>query len=163
MEERQGRLLLAIVLSLGVWMGVNYFLFPPTPPKKNPVAVNADVAKDAKTADSKDAKEVKVPEKKENSVLTKPTEIKPIDEKEIKKFYIVTTSFLAQFSSLGGRIERFYVKNYPDLEGNEVMIIKNESDLVDFNGEKYKAIEITRERGFDFNPTGAKEEIAAPL
>ena len=29
MEERQGRLLLAIVLSLGVWMGVNYFLFPP--------------------------------------------------------------------------------------------------------------------------------------
>ena len=147
MEERQGRLLLAIVLSLGVWMGVNYFLFPPTPPKKTPVADKTDVAKDTKTADvSKDTKEVKTPtpDKKENSVLTKPTEIKPIDEKEIKKFYIVTTSFLAQFSSLGGRIERFYVKNYPDLEGNEVMIIKNESDLVDFNGEKYKAIEITR-------------------
>jgi len=163
MEERQGRLLLAIVLSLGVWMGVNYFLFPPTPPKKTPpVADNADVAKDAKTADVKEVK-IPTPDKKENSVLTKPTEIKQIDEKDIKKFYIVTSSFLAQFSSLGGRIERFYVKNYPDLEGNEVMIIKNESDLVDFNGEKYKAIEITRERGFDFNPTGAKEEIAAPL
>ena len=52
MEERQGRLLLAIVLSLGVWMGVNYFLFPPQPPKKPPVANNA---KDAKTAERLEA------------------------------------------------------------------------------------------------------------
>ncbi|HRG48106.1 MAG TPA: YidC/Oxa1 family membrane protein insertase, partial [Leptospiraceae bacterium] len=163
MEERQGRLLLAIVLSLGVWMGVNYFLFPPTPPKKTPITNQVKDAKDAKTVDvAKDAKEVKI-DKKENAVLTKPTDIKVIDPKDVKKFYIVTSSFLAEFSSLGGRIERFYVKNYPDLEGSEVMIIKSESDLVDFNGEKYKAIEITRDRGFDFNPTGAKEEISAPI
>jgi YidC/Oxa1 family membrane protein insertase len=163
MEERQGRLLLAIVLSLGVWMGVNYFIFPPTPPKKTPITNQVKDAKDAKTVDvAKDAKEVKI-DKKENAVLTKPTEIKTIDPKDVKKFYIVTSSFLAEFSSLGGRIERFYVKNYPDLEGSEVMIIKSESDLVDFNGEKYKAIEITRDRGFDFSITGAKEEISAPI
>ena len=75
MEERQGRLLLAIVLSLGVWMGVNYFIFPPTPPKKTPITNQVKDAKDAKTVDvAKDAKEVKI-DKKENAVLTKPTEI----------------------------------------------------------------------------------------
>lgn len=162
MEERQGRLLLAIVLSLGVWMGVNYFLFPPQPPKKPPIANNA---KDAKTADvakeAKDSKETKVPEK--NPTTLKPVEVKEIDPKDIKKFYIVTSSFLAEFSSLGGRIERFYVKNYPDLEGNEVKIIKNENEFVTFNGEKYNGIEITRERGFDFSLTNAKEELSAPL
>ena len=164
MEERQGRLLLAIVLSLGVWMGVNYFLFPPPPPKKTPIANQVKDAKDAKTVDvAKDSKDAKLPEKKENSVLTKPLEIKTIDPKDIKKFYIVTSSFLAEFSSLGGRIERFYVKNYPDLEGSEVMIIKSENELVEFGGEKYKAIEITRDRGFDFSLTGAKEELSAPL
>ena len=141
-------------------MGVNYFIFPPTPPKKTPITNQVKDAKDAKTVEvAKDAKEVKI-DKKENAVLTKPTEIKTIDPKDVKKFYIVTSSFLAEFSSLGGRIERFYVKNYPDLEGSEVMIIKSESDLVDFNGEKYKAIEITRDRGFDFSITGAKEEIS---
>jgi YidC/Oxa1 family membrane protein insertase len=173
MEERQGRLLLAIVLSLGVWMGVNYFIFPPAPPKKTPITNQVKDAKDAKTVDiAKDSKEVKTPEKKENPVdkktqfnfsLLQSDDLKPVDEKDIKKFYIVTSSFLAQFSSLGGRIERFYVKNYPDLEGSEVMIIKSENELIDFNGEKYKAIEITRERGFDFNLAYSKEEISSPI
>ena len=85
MEERQGRLLLAIVLSLGVWMGVNYFLFPPTPPKKTPITNQVKDAKDAKTVDvAKDSKEAKTPDKKENQLLTKPTEIKTIDPKDVK-------------------------------------------------------------------------------
>lgn len=31
--NRQGRLFLALFLSLAVWMGINYFFFPPQPPK----------------------------------------------------------------------------------------------------------------------------------
>ena len=42
-------------------MGVNYFIFPPTPPKKTPITNQVKDAKDAKTVDvAKDAKEVKI-------------------------------------------------------------------------------------------------------
>ncbi len=35
MEDRQTRLFLALILSMGIWMGVNYFFFPNTSTKKN--------------------------------------------------------------------------------------------------------------------------------
>ncbi|EMO29667.1 hypothetical protein LEP1GSC170_5310 [Leptospira interrogans serovar Bataviae str. HAI135] len=36
MEDRQSRLFLALILSMGIWMGVNYFFFPNTSTKKIP-------------------------------------------------------------------------------------------------------------------------------
>lgn len=33
MEDRQSRLFLALILSMGIWMGVNYFFFPSAPNK----------------------------------------------------------------------------------------------------------------------------------
>lgn len=35
--NRQGRLFLALFLSLAVWMGINYIFFPPQPPKPKAV------------------------------------------------------------------------------------------------------------------------------
>lgn len=162
MEDRQQRLLLAIVLSLGLWMGVNYFILPP-PAKKNP-AKTAEQSKEVK--DAKDAKTVK------NE--TKPAELKPletpkgptikiVDPAEVKRYYITGNSFLVQFTSLGGRIEKFYVKNYLDREGSEVKIVKSEDEAIEFDGKKHKAIEVSRERGFDFNISGTKEEAPASI
>ncbi|EMG22744.1 hypothetical protein LEP1GSC029_2348 [Leptospira interrogans str. 2002000626] len=34
MEDRQTRLFLALILSMGIWMGVNYFSFLTHPQKK---------------------------------------------------------------------------------------------------------------------------------
>ena len=154
MEERQSRLLLTFVLSFGLWFIISYYLNPPQPPKKNPVEVAKDVTKTVKDTPAKDVKTLPV---------TPLKEIKIVDSKDIKKFTIVTSSFLVELSSLGGRIEKFYVKNYNDLDGKEVKIIKTENEFVTFKGEKYKAIEISREKGFDFNFVNNKEEVASSL
>ncbi len=164
MEDRQQRLLLSVILSLGIWFVVQYFVFPPAVTKKNPVK---DVAKDSlEVKENKTAKEVKTSEVAKDTVKT--VEFKSIDQKDIQKFYIETSSYLVQFSSVGGRIEKFYIKNYPDLEGNEVRIIKNENEFISFsNGEfgngKFKAIEISREKGFDFAITDNKNELSSSL
>jgi YidC/Oxa1 family membrane protein insertase len=98
MEDRQQRLLLSVILSLGIWFVAQYFLFPPSPPKKNPVK---EVAKE--TVDSKEAKDSKVAKE-----VPKKVELKAINQQDIKKFYIETSSYLVQFSSLGGRIQKLF-------------------------------------------------------
>ena len=127
MEDRQSRLFLAVLLSLGAWMAVNYFFFPTPPPKK------PDVKKETTTPEKKDSiVKVDTVSKKDGAASKEASgnnQIKTIstpaiNPSEIKRNYLVASSFLVQFSSLGGRIEKFYVRNYKDLSGAEVKIIK---------------------------------------
>ncbi|MCE9501432.1 MAG: membrane protein insertase YidC [Leptospira sp.] len=150
MEDKQSRLFLAVLLSLGAWMAVNYYFFPTPPPKKQ------EVKKEAIAPEKKES-----PEKKNavGDIPAKPFIVPAVNASEIKKNYIATSSFLIQFSSLGGRIEKFYIRNYKDLTGAEVKILKTADAEIEFNGQKYKAIEISRSRGFNFNPSFKKEEI----
>ncbi|EMM72995.1 hypothetical protein LEP1GSC043_1257 [Leptospira weilii str. Ecochallenge] len=61
MEDRQSRLFLALILSMGIWMGVNYFFFPSTP-KKNSETKEANVDKPSnKKQDQIQTKEKKNP------------------------------------------------------------------------------------------------------
>lgn len=55
MEDRQSRLFLALILSMGIWMGVNYFFFPSTPKK---------------TSETKEANVDKPSDKKQNQIHT---------------------------------------------------------------------------------------------
>lgn len=160
MEERQSRIFLAFLLSMGIWLAINYFVFPPPPPKKTTKPESSgSIEKQSKpTTDEKQT--VKIEEKKtKQKANKKKSKPKVVDKTEIEKFQIITDSFLVDFSSLGGRIERFYVRNYKDLDGNEVSIVKKDSDKIEFHGKRYKAIEITRKQGFDFNFAFDKEEV----
>jgi YidC/Oxa1 family membrane protein insertase len=153
MEDRQGRLFLALFLSLAIWMGINMVFFP-NQDKAKPSASNTE------TTSEKSIELKQTP----NATLvapTKPTrEIIPVVQpKDIKTSNIITNSFLVRFSNLGGRIEEFYIKNYADNDGNEVQIIKNEKDHIDFADQKFPAIEISRGQGFDFNISDYAENV----
>ncbi len=163
MEDRQSKLLLAIILGFGIWMTINYVFFPPpkeTPKKKDPVAKEisnpAEVKPENKEIPAKQTKETVAKDEK------KPAKEKleaPAKKVEIKDYKIITSSFLTELSSEGGRIKKFYVKNYKDMDGKDVIIAKGENDTVQFEGQTFKAIEVSREKGFDFNIIESQEEI----
>lgn len=146
MEERNSRLLLAIFLSFSIWMVINFIFFPP---QKN-VKSTKPVEKLEQT-NSQPLKEDTQKVKSEEPVIQ--TNLKKSLRKdiEIKNFYIRTSPFLVELTNKGGRIEKYFIKNYKDLDGKEVKIAKDPSFEVLFNNEKYLAIEITRGQGFDFN------------
>ncbi|MDX1957059.1 MAG: membrane protein insertase YidC [Leptospiraceae bacterium] len=155
MEDKQSRIFLALMLSLGIWFVINYFFFPQEIKKTKPLATDTKEIKETK--ENKETKPTpEVPKDKTTNVPPKP-EIKAID---VKKEFIVTSSFLVEFSSLGGRIQKFYVKNHLNPDGSETLVAKTESDTVEFNGQKYRAIEVSREQGFDFNLISSENEIA---
>ncbi|MBE7412106.1 MAG: membrane protein insertase YidC [Leptospiraceae bacterium] len=154
MEDRQSRLFLAVLLSLGVWMALNYFLFPTLPPPPKTAEKKETLSETVKPKDIEKPKEKETLKKVDLSPIS-------INKSEIKQFYLATSSFLVQFSSLGGRIEKFYIRNYKDLNNEEVRIIKSDKEMIEFQGNQYKAIEISRGKGFDFNPSFTKDEIAS--
>ena len=153
MEDRQQRIFLAILMSLGIWMAFNYFFFPPVEKKivQKPQSPQTQDEVQSKPDEIKIVNDAKI-EPIKNST---PNQINPQD---IKKYYIKTDSFLVELSSLGGKIEKFYVKNYKHKDGSDVLITKDESTLVEFNGEKINAVEISRFQGFEFNQISSPED-----
>ena len=152
MENRQQRLFLAILLSMGVWMAITFIFFPPKPPQKKPtkkVEQQAETPKDAP-----DSKPTETAEKDKKPVNLPPVKIVPPEE--IETIHIKTDPYLVKLSSKGGRIEKYYIKNYKNMDGTEVLIAKDENMSVQWEKETYKAVEISRDLGFDFNPS---EEI----
>jgi len=122
MENRQQRIFLAILMSLGLWMLFNYYFFPPK--TKPPVKTEANQVQ---------------PTSQENETVPEPKVESPIviqtpKVEEIKKFYIKTDSFLIELSSMGGRIERYYIKNYKHMDGSEVLIAKDDSSKLNLMG-----------------------------
>ena len=143
MEERQSRLFLAILLTMAVWMGINAYFFPP------PAEPQTENSKDKTVQTDKKADTKKV-------AGLAPVEV---NSSQIKSHFIVTDAFLIEFSTLGGRIEKFYARNYLDLEGGEVKLMKKEETPVTFDGKQYKAVEISRGKGFDFNPVLSRDTM----
>ncbi|PJZ69969.1 preprotein translocase YidC [Leptospira perolatii] len=143
MEEKQNRLFLALMLSVLVFALVNYFFAPPPPPKK------AETEK----------KEVVKPEPVKTPPVLAPTSPK-VSSKDVKKITVKTHSHIVILSSLGARIEKFYAKNYKDAEGKEVVLVRGEYEVIDIDGEKFDAVELSRNKGFDFNFAQSKESLA---
>ncbi|WP_246047421.1 membrane protein insertase YidC [Leptospira ognonensis] len=156
--NRQGRLFLALFISLAIWMGINYLFPPPKPPEKPKTVVTTDPSKD--------------PTKPDISKVTNPTEsalekikndfaktLTPVKKDDIKTFSIKTDSFLVKFSSLGGRITEYYIRNHKEPDGSEFLIAKDPKFKINFDGTEEYAVELSRFEGFDFNLISDKETI----
>ncbi|EMP01424.1 membrane protein insertase YidC [Leptospira santarosai] len=150
MEDRQSRLFLALILSMGIWMGVNYFFFPSAPNKTSETKkTNLDKPSDKKQD------QVQTKEKKE-SLPSK--EIKRIPS-ENKKTLVVTESYVVELSSLGGRISKFYVKDFTAPSGELVQVARKDPETLTVGGKTYYGVELSREKGFDFNFTDSLNEL----
>ena len=156
MEDRQQRIFLAILMSLGLWMAFNYFLFPPVERKQ---ASNNGKKVEAIASESK-PEDVQIKTDQKLELPKQDTQTPKFNPEDIKKYYIKTDSFLIQLSSLGGKIERFYIKNYKHIDGTNVLITKDSTSSMEFNGETFQAVEISRGKGFDFNPINSIEEAS---
>ncbi|WP_039937004.1 membrane protein insertase YidC [Leptospira terpstrae] len=153
--NRQSRLFLALFLSLAVWMGINYFFFPPQTPKpKTADEVSKENSEKEKTTGT--TADPKAELKKPSAETTKLIPVKPEDE---KKFSLKTDSFLVHFSSLGGRITEYYIKDHKEPDGSEFAIAKDPKFEIEFDGKKEKAVELSRGQGFDFNIIEDKDTI----
>ncbi|MEM7180689.1 MAG: membrane protein insertase YidC [Spirochaetota bacterium] len=168
-KEKQSRVLLAILLAMSCWYAINYFINLTKKPQQNITTQknteNPNKQENPDSPDNKTTTPQKAPDPKgdanEEKVIQKTKVEKPavVDPADIKKHYIRTSSYLVEFSSLGGRIEKYYIKNYKSKSGGDVKVAKTPEDSVEFQGQKYQAIEVSRERGFDFNPIQDKNEI----
>jgi len=146
MEDRQGRLFLALFLSLGIWLAIQYYFFPP-PEKPKEKPVSSEKESEAYENRSPSA----TPGDSSGQIRNFP--ISRTNPEAIRSFYIKTDPYLIKLSSLGARIEEFYIKNHLEPDGTELKILKDPTKhTIEFNGESYVAIEISRNKGFDFNP-----------
>lgn len=153
---RQGRLFLALFISLAAWMGINYFFFPQKPevPKTQVTPVTADPKKEANQESVKEAAKNK--ELPSADAQTKPV---AVDAKDIKTYHIKTDSFLVSFSSLGGRITEYYIRNHKEADGSDFIIAKDPKFEINFDGQTEHAVELSRFEGFDFNIIEDKDGI----
>ncbi|TGK03000.1 membrane protein insertase YidC [Leptospira langatensis] len=149
MEDRQNRLFFALVLTMGIWFLGNYFLNPDGGKQKQP-------NKPAPVTENKETSKETTPEQKTQNQ----TPITAVDSKDIKTFTFSTDSHIVILSSLGGRIQKFYIKNHKDIEGGEINIARADFEEIDVDGQKVKAIELSRGKGFDYNFSHRKEEVA---
>ncbi|AXR67415.1 membrane protein insertase YidC [Leptospira mayottensis] len=153
MEDRQSRLFLALILSMGIWMGVNYFFFPSTP-KKTSETKEANVDKPS----DKKQNQIQTEEKKEPQIAlpSKETKIIPFEN---KKTLVATESYIVELSSLGGRISKFYVKDFTGPNGELVQVARKDPEILVVDGKTYYGVELSREKGFDFNFTDSLNEL----
>ncbi len=125
--NRQGRLFLALFLSLAVWMGINYVFFPPPPPKPK------NIEKDSKeTAETKDPNSTKPEIKPQTKIEEKVSNLSKVNPTDIKTYSLRTDSFLVKFSSLGGRITEYYIKDHKEPDGSEFIIAKDPKFQIEF-------------------------------
>jgi YidC/Oxa1 family membrane protein insertase len=160
MQERQGRLFLALFLSLGIWLGIQYFFFPQELKKVSGNSTSEDASLQDAIADK--SKEAKASSQEAKPPVIKPitSNLKPVDPASIKKYYIKTEPYLIELSSLGGRIEKFYIQNHKEPDGSELQILKDpKKHTITFENQEYVAIEISRQQGFDFNFIADQDKI----
>ncbi len=155
-SNRQGRLFLALFISLAIWMGINYLFPPPKPPESKKPVVTVDPAKDSdKTSEAKPTKITPVEQdtNKIDKILS------TVKKEDIKTFSLKTDSFLIKFSSLGGRITEYYIRNHKEPDGSEFIIAKDPKFKINFEGTEEYAVELSRFEGFDFNLINDKDTI----
>ncbi|MDZ4728016.1 MAG: membrane protein insertase YidC [Leptospira sp.] len=156
-SNRQGRLFLALFISLAIWMGINY-LFPPAKP---PVTKTTNTTAVDPTKDPKKTvvEKVTATSAAEKSILEEVKNLPVVKKEDIKTFSVKTDSFLVKFSSLGGRITEYYIRNHKEPDGSEFVIAKDQKFKIDFDGKEEYAVELSRFEGFDFNLIDSKESI----
>ncbi|NCN09278.1 MAG: membrane protein insertase YidC [Leptospira sp.] len=160
MQERQGRLFLALFLSLGIWLGIQYFFFPPELKKVDGNQTSEDASLKEAISDSNKDPKVATQEINKPTIKAIPSGIKPVDPASIKKYYIKTEPYLIELSSLGGRVEKFFIQNHKEPDGSELQILKDpKKHTITFENQEYVAIEISRQQGFDFNLIADQEKI----
>ncbi|GBF51078.1 preprotein translocase subunit YidC [Leptospira ryugenii] len=147
--NRQGRLFLALFISLAIWMGINYLFPPPKPTQPAKKTDQKVVTPEEKTKQEKTKEETPL----KTSILN------PIKSEDIKTITLHTDSFLVKFSSLGGRITEFYIRNHKEPDGTDFVIAKDPKFEVEFDGKKELAVELSRFKGFDFNLIEDKDAI----
>ncbi len=156
MEDRQSRLFLALILSMGIWMGVNYFFFPNTSTKKN-----TETKQTQSDKTSENTKQQIVSEKtKESNSIGPAVQKEKITPSDAKKNFIVTDSYIVEFSSLGGRISKFYVKDFTSPNGELIQVARKNPETIVVDGKSYQAVELSRDKGFDFNFSDSLVEIS---
>ncbi|EKR75060.1 60Kd inner membrane protein [Leptospira noguchii str. 2006001870] len=156
MEDRQSRLFLALILSMGIWMGVNYFFFPNTSTKKN-----TETKQTQSDKTSENTKQQIVSEKtKESNSIDPAVQKEKITPSDAKKNFIVTDSYIVEFSSLGGRISKFYVKDFTSPNGELIQVARKNPETIVVDGKSYQAVELSRDKGFDFNFSDSLVEIS---
>ncbi|EKR83852.1 membrane protein insertase YidC [Leptospira interrogans] len=155
MEDRQTRLFLALILSMGIWMGVNYFFFPNTSIKKN---TETKQTQSDKTSENTKQQITSGKTKESNSAdpVVQKEKITPFDT---KKSFIVTDSYIVEFSSLGGKISKFYMKDFTGPNGELIQVARKNPETVVVDGKSYQAVELSREKGFDFNFSDSLNEL----
>ncbi len=154
--NRQFRLLIAIFISFALWMGINYLFFPQKPkPKKNDPTTNTTQENKNGTETKKDPASVK--ETKVETASEKPLAV--VKAEDIKTYSIKTDSFLVKFSSLGGRITEYYIRNHKEPDGSDFVIARDPKFEINFDGQVERAVELSRYQGFDFNLIEDKETI----
>lgn len=146
--NRQGRLFLALFLSLAVWMGINYLFFPPPVKTEKPKEVS-----NIETTPKEVAPPTKIKEVEESLKLP------AVKTEDVKSYSIRTDSFLVEFSSLGGRITKYYVRNHKEPDGSDFIIARDAKFEILFDGQTERAVELSRGQGFDFNIILDKETI----
>ncbi|EQA73914.1 membrane protein insertase YidC [Leptospira noguchii] len=156
MEDRQSRLFLALILSMGIWMGVNYFFFPSTSTKKN-----TEIKQTQSDKTSENTKQQIISEKtKESNSIDPAVQKEKITPSDAKKNFIVTDSYIVEFSSLGGRISKFYVKDFTGLNGELIQVARKNPETIVVDEKSYQAVELSRDKGFDFNFSDSLVEIS---
>ncbi|MDP3111438.1 MAG: membrane protein insertase YidC, partial [Thermodesulfovibrionales bacterium] len=103
------RTLIAIILSIAILVGYQYFFIKPVPPKP--------VTEQAKTAQGEEKKQEAV---KPVSVLPSMPAV-PSEEKEIK---VETELYSATLSSTGATIKKWELKKHKDKDGLAVLLQK---------------------------------------
>lgn len=158
-QDNQGRLLLALLLSIAIWMGIQMIFFPPKENSKG---------EENKTAVSQTEEKQKSESKIQPADIGKSTPVgaetksflpNPVPKGQIQSYFLETDSFIVEFSSLGGRIQNFYIQDHKDADGKLVRIAREEGDFAEINGKKEPAIELSRGDGFDFNFIQEKSTI----
>lgn len=143
-NNTQGRLFLALFLSLAVWMGINYIFFPPKPQATKQIIEPMEEVKP--TASTTELKQI--------------PETKPLYKKEdIKNFSLKTDAFLISFSNLGGKISEYYIRNHKEPDGTDFNFVKDDKFKTKFDEEDILAVELSRFEGFDFNIINNRDSI----
>lgn len=75
-----------------------------------------------------------------------------------KQFTIETERYVIILNSLGGKIEKFYLKSSSTINIPNI-VFENSQDSLE---KKYKALEITRNKGMEFQPHLYKKQIVEP-
>ncbi len=105
------RTILAIVLSLAVLLGFQYFFPPAHPPQKAPAKVSAQTASETATIPAGD-KAATGSEAEPPAPAAEPakTPVPVVEEGEL--VVVQTPLYRAEFDTVGGRLKAFYLKHY---------------------------------------------------